>query len=58
MITYDDNFDNDCMVPCVIHPQSESAKGLIQLRHNLISNLFEKGNCPCNPKLPEAKIKR
>ena len=42
MIEYDKNFDNDSILPFLIHPESDSAQGQVQFCHNLIEILFEK----------------
>ena len=58
LIQYDENFDDDSKIPFVIHPQSDPARGQVQLCHNLIANLFEKGNSTCNEEITVEKIRR
>ena len=58
LIHYDKNFKDDYILPVVIHPQTNPARGQVQFCHNLIANLFEKGNCLCKQQFPEMKIKR
>ena len=50
--------DDDFVPPHVIHSQSDSAQGQKQFCHNLIVNLIEKGDSPCNQEFPEMKKKR
>ena len=58
MIQYDERFDGDSFLAIVIHQQSYPIKGQVQLCHNLIANLFEKGTNPCKQKFLEVKSKR
>ena len=46
IIQTDINFDDDSILPFVVNPQSDPARGQVQFCHNLIVNLFEKGNSP------------
>ena len=57
MIRYDENFDNDYILPFVIHPQTDLDRGKVQLCHNNIANLLEKVNRPCKQNFPEVNIK-
>ena len=45
-IQNDISFDDDSILPFVITPQSDHARGQVQLCHNQILNSFEKGNNP------------
>ena len=58
MIQCDLNFENDSILPVVIHPPSDPVRGQVQFCHNLIESLFEKGNSPCKQEFPEVKIRR
>ena len=41
-----------------IKPQNDPSRGQVRFCHNLITNLFEKGNSPCKQEFPEVKLKR
>ena len=56
MIRNEENLE-DSTLPILIPPSAES-RGQIQFCQNLIVNLFEKGDSPCNKDLREVKIKR
>ena len=43
---YDKNFDYESKLSFFIHPQSDSTRGQVEFCHNLILDLFEKGNSP------------
>ena len=55
---YDKIFDDDSILFLAIHPQSDSARGPVQFCHNLIANVFDKGNSPCTQEFTEIRIKR
>ena len=55
ILKYEKIFDDDSILPSVIHPKSDPTRGQVQLCHNLIANLFEKGNSPCKQELSEIK---
>ena len=58
MIVYNENFDDDSKLLIFIKPQNDPSRGQVQFCHNLITNLFEKGNSPCKQEFPEVKLKR
>ena len=58
MIEYNENFNDNSILPFFIKPQNDPAGGQIQFCYNLIVNLFEKGNSPSKQEFPEVKIKR
>ena len=58
MVHYDKNFDNDSILPSVIHPQCDSASGQVQFYRNLNAIFFKKGRSPCTQEFPEVRIWR
>ena len=58
MIEYNENFDNNSILPFFIKPQNNPARGQVQVCYNLFVNLFEKGNSPCKQEFPEVRIKQ
>ena len=43
------------VLPFVIHPQSNHARGQVQPCHNITASLFEKQKSPCKQEFPEKK---
>ena len=58
MIGYNENFDDNSILLLFIQPHSDPTRGQVPFCHNLIVNLFEKGNRPCKQEFPESRIKR
>ena len=58
MLEYNKTFDDNSILAFCIQPQSVPVQGQVQFSHNLIVNLFEKGNSPCKQEFPEIIIKR
>ena len=58
MIENTKNFDDNSILPFFIHPQSDPARGQVHFCHNLMVNLFEKGNSPCKQEFPQIRKKR
>ena len=58
MIEYNENFDNNSILPFFIKRQNDPSRGHVQFCYNLIANLFEKRNSPCKQEFPEVKIER
>ena len=58
MIEYNENFDDNTILPFYIKPQNDPSRGQVQFCHNLIVKLFDKGISPCKPEFPEVQIKR
>ena len=59
MIEYNGNFYDKSKLPFFIKPQNDPSRGQVQLCHNLIVNLFEKGISPRKQEFPEeVQIKR
>ena len=56
MIQYDRSFDNVSILRFVIHPQSDPARGQLEICHKSIAQFFEKENSSCNQQLPKVKI--
>ena len=57
MIQSEENQEENSILPFFVNPLTED-RGQIQFCHNLIANLFKKGDSPCKREFPEVKIKR
>ena len=53
MIEYNENFDNNSILPFFIKSQNDPARGQVQFCNNLIVSLIEKGKSPCKQEFPE-----
>ena len=58
MIHYNEKFDDNSILRFFIKPQNDPARGQTHFCYNLIVNLFEKRNSPCEQDFPEVRIKR
>ena len=58
MIEYNENFDNNSILPFFKKPLNDPFRGKVQFCYNLIVYLLEKGVSPCKQEFPEVQIKR
>ena len=58
MIEHNEKFEDNSLLPFIIHPPSYSARGQVQFCRNLIVKFFREGYSPSKQEFPKVRMKR
>ena len=57
-LDYNENFDDNSVLPFFVKPQNDPPRGQVQFCYNLTVILFEKGSSPFKQEFPEVRTTR